>query len=185
MPRNVADFRLIDKKVLKTIQRSKEHSRYLRGMIAWTGFKHSFVDFKCQDRYYGTSGYTWKKMFRLAFDGITGFSSFPLKIAAFMGIYIIGTGSSMFLYITYDALVQHVRYPLFKWLVTINYIFMGVQFLLMWLLGEYIGRIYDQLRDRPLYIVSQDINMEEAAIQHSFQSGKYTDLQKGFSKNNP
>jgi dolichol-phosphate mannosyltransferase len=177
MPRNVADFRLIDKKVLTTIQRSKEHSRYLRGMIAWTGFKHSFVDFKCQDRYYGTSGYTWKKMFRLAFDGITGFSSFPLKIAAFMGIYIIGTGSSMFLYITYDALVQHVRYPLFKWLVTINYIFMGVQFLLMWLLGEYIGRIYDQLRDRPLYIIAQEVNMEDEFTQPSFPPNKRKELQ--------
>ena len=177
MPRNVADFRLIDKKVLTTIQRSKEHSRYLRGMIAWTGFKHSFVDFKCQDRYYGTSGYTWKKMFRLAFDGITGFSSFPLKIAAFMGIYIIATGSSMFLYITYDALVQHVRYPLFKWLVTINYIFMGVQFLLMWLLGEYIGRIYDQLRDRPLYIIAQEVNMEDEFTQPSFPPNKRKELQ--------
>lgn len=180
MPRNVADFRLIDRKVLKVIQRSKEHSRYLRGMIAWTGFTSAFVDFKCQDRYRGTSGYTWKKMFRLAFDGITGFSTFPLKIAAFMGAYVVFTGSSMFLYITYDALVQHVRYPLFKWLVTINYIFMGIQFLLMWLLGEYIGRIYDQLRDRPLYIVAQDVNLHEENVSISLPPNTHKEHQREF-----
>ena len=84
-----------------------------------------------------------------------------------MGLYVIATGMCMFFYITYDALVQHVRYPLFKWLVTINYIFMGVQFFLMWLLGEYIGRIYDQLRDRPLYIVEQEVNMTTEHVPSS------------------
>lgn len=180
MPRNVADFRLIDKKVLQILQDSKEHARYLRGLIAWTGFPSAFVDFKCQDRLSGTSGYTWKKMFRLAFDGITGFSTFPLKIAAFMGVYVVITGCSMFFYITYDALVHHIRYPLFKWLVTITYIFMGVQFFLMWLLGEYIGRIYDQLRDRPLYIVAKEVNTQRTDVTVSLPPDRRRERQKEF-----
>jgi glycosyltransferase involved in cell wall biosynthesis len=155
IPRHVADFRLIDRTVLKEIQRSQERARYLRGMIAWTGLRSAFVDFKPNDRINGTSGYTWKKMFRLAFDGITGFSTFPLKLAAFIGMYVIATGVIMLSIITFDALVYRAHYPLFKWLTTIMYIFMGIQFLLLWLLGEYIDRIYDQLRGRPLYIIAQ------------------------------
>jgi polyisoprenyl-phosphate glycosyltransferase len=77
-----------------------------------------------------------------------------------MGIFVIITGKLMFLYITIDALLFDVYYPLFKWLVTIIYIFMGVQFLLLWLLGEYIGRIFEQQKNRPLYIIDEKINMD-------------------------
>lgn len=155
MPRNVGDFRLVDKKVVQYLNNCKERSRYLRGMVAWSGFKAAFVDFDRPDRAAGVTGYTWQKMFKLAFDGLTGFSLFPLKIAAYVGAFVIASGCAMLTYITVDAVLFSVRYPLFKWLVTVIYIFMGVQFLLLWLLGEYIGRIYDQQRERPQYIVDE------------------------------
>lgn len=158
IPRNVGDFRLIDKQVLEYINQCKETSRYLRGMVAWAGFKHSFVDFKRPNRQLGTTGYTWSKMVKLAFDGVTGFSLFPLKLAAFIGVFVIVTGTFMFTYITWDAIFNKITYPLFKWLVTIIYIFMGVQFLLLWLIGEYIGRIFEQQKGRPLYIIEKKIN---------------------------
>ncbi len=158
IPRNVGDFRLIDAKVVAVIRSCHERSYYLRGLVAWTGFKHAFVDFNRQERQEGTTGYTWSKMFKLAFDGITGFSLFPLKIAAYVGVFVIVSGSAMFAYITLDALLHDVYYPLFKWLVTIIYIFMGVQFLLMWLVGEYIGRMYDLQKERPTYIVAERVN---------------------------
>lgn len=159
IPRNVGDFRLIDKRVLDELKKCREKSRYLRGMVAWTGFKHSYIDFKRPNRTEGVTGYTWKKMFKLAFDGVTGFSLFPLKIAAFVGFFVIVTGLLMFTYISFDTFFRHVDYPLFKWLVTIIYIFMGVQFLLLWLLGEYIGRIFDQQKNRPLYILQEKKNI--------------------------
>jgi polyisoprenyl-phosphate glycosyltransferase len=159
IPRNVGDFRLIDKKVLLTLNTCREKARYFRGMVAWTGFSHAFIDFARPNRMAGTTGYTWKKMFKLAFDGMTGFSMFPLKLAAYIGLFVIATGAAMFLYITYDALVHQTDYPLFKWLVTIIYIFMGVQFLLLWFLGEYIGRMHDQQKERPLYVVSEKLNL--------------------------
>jgi glycosyltransferase involved in cell wall biosynthesis len=177
---NVTDFRLLDRKILSIIKRSKENSHYLRGIIAWTGLKSAFVDLKYQERLHGTSGYTWKKLIRLALDGITGFSTFPLKISAFVGIFVVATGCFMFIFITYETFFRNAHYPLFKWLVTINYIFMGVQFFLMWLLGEYIGRIYDQLRDRPLYIVAQEVNMETEKSMPSFQPNKHRERQKEF-----
>ena len=158
IPRDVGDFRLIDKKVLEALKHCREKSRYLRGMVAWTGYKCAFVDFKRPNRYAGITSYTWKKMIKLACDGVTSFSLFPLKIAAFMGLFVVITGILMFLYITIDALFFHVHYPLFKWLVTTIYIFMGVQFLLLWLIGEYIGRIFEEQKGRPLYIISEKIN---------------------------
>lgn len=160
IPRNVGDFRLIDKKVLKVLKKCPEKSRYLRGMVAWTGFKHDFVDFNRSNRNTGSTGYTWNKMFKLAFDGVTAFSLFPLKIAAFVGLFVVATGMLMFSYITVDALIFGIDYPLFKWLVTIIYIFMGLQFILLWLVGEYIGRIHEQQKNRPLYLIDELTNFE-------------------------
>lgn len=157
IPQNVGDFRLIDKRVLQQVRLCRERARYLRGIVAWTGFKHTYVEFKRPERMAGVSGYSWLKLVRLAFDGVTAFSLFPLRIAAFVGVFVIFTGSLMFAYIAFDAFICGARYPLFKWLVTIVYIFMGVQFLLMWLLGEYIGRMYDQQKNRPLYIIQEKI----------------------------
>lgn len=164
IPRNVGDFRLIDKQVLRVLLQSKEKASYWRGMVAWTGFSHTFIDFERPNRHAGVTGYTWKKMFKLAFDGITGFSLFPLKIAAFVGVFVIISGCAMFAYITIDALFFKIHYPLFKWLVTIIYIFLGVNFLLLWLLGEYIGRIYEQERGRPLYIVVEKKNVKDNVL---------------------
>ena len=164
MPRNVGDFRLIDKKVLAVINQCPERARYLRGMVAWTGFKSAFVDFDRPDRHAGNTGYTWAKMFKLAFDGLTSFSLFPLKIAAFVGALVVMTGALMFAYITFDTVLFGKHYPLFKWLVTVMYIFMGVQFFLLWLLGEYIGRMYDQIKERPLYVLQEVLNGNRESI---------------------
>jgi dolichol-phosphate mannosyltransferase len=161
MPRNVGDFRLIDKKVLETIKNCREKSRYLRGMVAWSGFKADYVDFNRPNRHAGQTGYTWSKMIRLAFDGMTGFSLFPLRLAAFIGAFVIATGCAMLLFICCDTIFYSVYYPLFKWLTTIMYIFMGVQFLLMWILGEYLGRVFEQQKGRPLYIVDEVIKQTE------------------------
>lgn len=169
IPRNVGDFRLIDKKVLQAISSSQEPTRYWRGLVAWTGFNHTFVDFDRQERLAGTPGYTWAKSFKLGFDGLTGFSFFPLELAAYIGSFVIATGLFMLAYITWDALFYQTRYPLFKWLTTIIYIFTGVQFLLTWLVGEYIGRIYMQQKQRPLYIVEQimgELNYESNVHQN-------------------
>ncbi len=155
IPENVGDFRLIDRAVLNQINTCRERYRYWRGMVAWTGFKHTFVYFTRPERVAGQTGYTWLKLLKLAFDGITSFSMFPLKLAAYSGVFVIATGMCMFVYISCDAFLFGARYPLFKWLVTIIYIFMGVQFLLMWLLGEYIGRMHDEQKQRPLYIIEK------------------------------
>lgn len=160
IPRNVADFRLIDKKVADALRQSKEKTRYLRGMVAWTGFKHTIVVCQFSERLSGVSGYTWKKMLKLAFDGITSFSHFPLQIAVWAGSLIIVSGILIVMYLSYNTFYAYKSYPLFKWLITVIYCGMGVQLFLCCLLGEYIGRIYDQLKDRPLYIIAEILNIK-------------------------
>jgi dolichol-phosphate mannosyltransferase len=179
IPRYVGDFRLIDKKVLSFLQTSREKSRYLRGMVAWAGFKQEFIDFKRPNRHAGVTGYTWSKMIKLAFDGMTGFSLFPLRVAAFVGLFVVLSGAGMFFFMIADMLIYAVSYPLFKWLAVIMYLFMGLQFLLLWIVGEYIGRIFEQQKGRPLYLISglaKDVNcvaqkgkLDEARIRSLYQ----------------
>lgn len=159
IPRNVGDFRLIDKKVVCEIRKCKELFRYWRGLVAWTGFKSTFIEFKRPERIAGETGYTWKKLIKLAFDGLTSFSLFPLEIAAYVGLFVCGTGAFMFSYILWDVCIRGAYYPLFKWLSVIIYSAMGVQFLLFWLLGKYIGSIYFRQKNRPLYIIEERLGL--------------------------
>jgi len=161
IPADVGDFRLLDRKVVNALLSCSERNLYWRGIVAWVGFKSTFVHFKRPLRHSGKTGYTWKKLIKIAVDGVTSFSLFPLKIAAFVGSFVILTGILMFLYVTYDSLFRNVFYPLFKWLVIIIYIFMGIQMLLLWLIGEYIGRIYEQQKGRPRYLIAHQINFDQ------------------------
>ncbi|MFT6765284.1 MAG: glycosyltransferase involved in cell wall biosynthesis [Alteromonas naphthalenivorans] len=161
IPRNVGDFRLLDKKVVHEIRKCKEISRYWRGLVAWTGFRSTFIEFTRPERIAGETGYTWKKLIKLAFDGLTSFSLFPLEIAAYVGLFVCATGLFMFCYITWDALVRGAYYPLFKWLSVMIYIAMGIQCLLLWFLGKYVGKIYFRQKKRPLYIIDEHLGFEE------------------------
>ena len=159
IPRNVADFRLIDKKVANALRQSKEKMRYLRGMVAWTGFKHTIVLCQFSERLSGVSGYTWKKMLKLAFDGITSFAHFPLQFSLWIVSLIICSGLCSIGYMVYQTIFYFESYPLFKWLLAAMYIGMGIQLFLCCLLGEYITKIYDQLKERPLYIITDTFNI--------------------------
>jgi dolichol-phosphate mannosyltransferase len=158
IPRNITDFKVINEPVLKEIRKFKEKARYMRGLVAWTGFDYDVVEFVQPERAEGITKYSWLKLFKMAFDGITSFSLMPLKLAGFVGMFVILTGIAMFIFIMIESLFFNGYYPLFKWLVTIIYIFMGVQFMLLWLLGEYIGRVFEQQKDRPLYVVKDQLN---------------------------
>jgi dolichol-phosphate mannosyltransferase len=158
IPRNVGDFRLTSHRVLSEINRMTEHSRYLRGMVAWTGFKHTFVDYHRPDREKGISGYTFGKLATLGMDGMVNFSVLPLRIGFLLGIITIILGSGLLFYQILDVLINGVYYHLYKWLVVLMFIFMGFLFMLMWVVGEYIGKIYDEVRNRPLFVIRETGN---------------------------
>jgi len=161
IPRDVWDFRLIDKKVLEVFKLLKEKDRYIRWMFAWMWYKISFVEYKRPEREFWESGYSWNKMIKLAMDGILNFSTFPLKMWAIIWFFIIILSSIFFLYITYDFFINEADYPLYKWINVVLLWFMWLQFIFMWILWEYIWRIYNETRERPLYIISEKINFEK------------------------
>jgi dolichol-phosphate mannosyltransferase len=156
----VGDFRLVDKRVLAEINQMPEHSRYLRGMVAWTGFKHTFVDYFRPDREKGESNYTLGKLAKLGMDGVFNFSMLPLRLGFLLGFISIIAGFGLLLYQVIDVIINGVYYHLYKWLVVVLFIFMGFMFMLFWVIGEYIGKIYDDVRKRPLFVISEMKNFD-------------------------
>lgn len=159
IPRNVGDFRLVDKKVLNELKNMKEKARYLRGMVAWLGFKYDFVDFIRPERIHGQTNYTLKKMIRLASDGILNFSLLPLKLGMMLGLLSILVGVFFLIYMVLDTLLNASGnisyYELYKWLSVSFLILLGFLFVCIWIIGEYIGRIYNESKQRPLYVIKE------------------------------
>jgi polyisoprenyl-phosphate glycosyltransferase len=155
IPRNTGDFRLIDNKVLRTINSMPEHDRFLRGMVAWVGFKQTAVQFDRDARHAGQTNYPFKKMFKLAMDGILGFSTYPIKLITRVGYFI---SALSFIGVIY-AICSKIFWPqhtITGWTFTVIAILLigGIQLIMLGILGGYIGRIYSEVQNRPLYIIS-------------------------------
>jgi dolichol-phosphate mannosyltransferase len=155
IPMNTGDFRLLDRKVVDVMNRMREHHRFLRGMSVWVGFKQTGVTYNRAARFAGETKYPLKKMLKLALTAITGFSYFPLQLATYLGF--ISAGISI-VAIPVVAILRAVQHEAFfgqaTTLIAVLF-FGGVQLLSLGILGEYIGRIYDEVKGRPLYVVSQ------------------------------
>jgi glycosyltransferase involved in cell wall biosynthesis len=156
---DIGEFRLIDKKVLGELKKMNEKSRYLRGMISWLGFNFAVIEYDRPLRKYGKTGFSVVKMVRLAMDGILSFSLLPLKLGFVIGVLCLLTGLIFLGYISYDALINHVDYPLYKWLVVTLFLLLGFMFILLWIVAEYIGRIFDETKGRPIYVISNTGNI--------------------------
>ena len=156
IPVDVGDFRLIDKVVVKHLKNMPEKSKYLRGQISWIGYKQTFVEYHRDARLYGKTNYPLKKMLRLAFDGITAFSDKPLKMASAIGII---SAILSLLAIVY-ALISHFIFDsaVSGWTsLIISVLFIGgVQLITIGIIGEYIARINNDVRNRPLYIIEEE-----------------------------
>ena len=160
-PKNVGDFRLIDSRVLSELRDMRERTRYLRGMISWLGFSYAFVDYDRPDRENGKAGYSFSQLTKLALDGFFSFSRVPLRIGLFLGAFSIFIGLGFMVYMIADILINDVYYHLYKLLVDVIFIFIGFLFILIWILGEYIGRIYHEVKGRNLYIIHKKVNLED------------------------
>ncbi len=165
IPLDVGDFRLISRDVLVYLKQMKEYDKYIRGQIAWLGFRSTFVMFDRDERKFGKTNYPFRKMLRLAFNGITAFSDSPLKIATGLGFTVCVFSFLTLLYAIYVYIFAHER-VLPGWASTIVSITFlgGVQLLCLGMIGEYISRIINNVRDRPLYVVDQT-TLEEKKLQ--------------------
>ncbi len=160
IPLDTGDFRIVDRKIVNTLKKMPEQQKYLRGQIAWAGFKQTFVEYDRDERLLGKTGYTYSKMLRFAFDGITSFSNFPLKFASLLGFTFSGVSFVLILFALYEKIVLHNTVRGWTSLILVVLFLGGIQLLSIGIIGEYIGRISANIRNRPLYVVNES-NIEE------------------------
>ena len=154
IPPNTGDFRLIDRRVVTALQQFNEHNRFLRGLVSYVGFKQTHVLFDRDKRHAGVTGYPFRKMVKFAFDGIISFSWTPLKLISRVG-YLISALS--FLGALYALIVRiaspETAVPGWAFIAIFVSLIGGIQLIMLGVLGAYIGRIYTEAQNRPLYIV--------------------------------
>jgi dolichol-phosphate mannosyltransferase len=155
IPLDTGDFRLMDRKVVNVLKSMRERHRFPRGMSAWVGFKQVGVEYKRVARVAGETKYPFRKMFRLAVNAITGFSYFPLQVATYIGFFSAGVAAIAIPVVIYMRMTGSQAF--FGQATTlIAVLFLGgVQLISLGILGEYIGRLYDEAKGRPLYIVRE------------------------------
>ena len=155
IPLDTGDFRLIDRKVVDVLGQMRERHRFLRGMAAWVGFRQVGVEYDRKERFAGKTKYPFSKMFKLALNAITSFSYFPLQLSTYLGFICAGISILAIPVVAYLRLSN--QGALLGQATTLIAVLLlgGVQLITLGILGEYIGRIYDEAKGRPLYIVSE------------------------------
>ena len=162
IPRNTGDFRLIDRKIVEELKKYKEHNRYLRGLVSYIGFKQVAVLFDRDERYAGESGYSFKRLMQLAKDGIFGFSSMPLKMISRLGFVIAASSAIAIIYAIWYKLSPGAVVEGWAFIVISIFFIGGVQLVMLGVLGSYIGRIYTEVQNRPLYGVEARYNAKKS-----------------------
>jgi dolichol-phosphate mannosyltransferase len=155
IPVDTGDFRIISRRILLTLRQMPEQHKFLRGQIAWIGFRQTYVEYDRAERAGGQTGYTYRKMLSFALDGITSFSDAPLKAATIMGFAVSGVAFLLMLYTLYARLVRHDYEPGWASLMMSILFLGGVQLIAVGVIGEYVARLSANVRQRPLYIIAE------------------------------
>lgn len=161
LPPGGGDFRLLDRRAVNALRAMGERARFSKGLYAWVGFKVTGVPFEIADRAHGYSTFNYRRLFSFAFDGITSFSTLPLKIWTFIGAVV-----SFFAFLTgmiylVRTLILGVDVPGYASLIVSIMFFSGIQLLSLGVLGEYIGRIFAEVKRRPLYLIGQRFGIDD------------------------
>ena len=156
------DFRLMDRRALDALLAMPERNRFLRGMTVWIGFSQTAVPFVRQERHAGVTKYPLRKMLRFSFDAITSFSSAPLQWATFLG-FVFSMLAFLAIPLTVVARYTNIYEPGIPSTIVVILLLGGIQLITVGIIGEYVGRIYDEVKHRPLYVVRERINVEEPA----------------------
>ena len=171
IPVDTGDFRLMDRKVVRELLAMRERFRFVRGMVSWVGFKQCKVEYVRAERFAGETKYPLPKMLRFALDGMLSFSHVPLKLSSTLGFC---ASFVSFTFIAYGIAVR-LFFPeraIAGWAsVFVAVLFLGgIQLICIGILGEYLGRMYDEVKRRPLYISAEEVNFEESAGRGAFPS---------------
>jgi dolichol-phosphate mannosyltransferase len=162
IPLDTGDYRLMDRRVIDALAQTRERHRFLRGLVSWVGFKQIGIEYERDVRFSGSTKYPLSKMMRFAFDGIASFSEIPLRFATYFGFVV-----SAFAFV-YTAVVVALKFaglnePGYTSTMVAILFLGGVQLIGIGILGEYVGRIYDQVKGRPLYLISRVERYEDVS----------------------
>ena len=169
-PVDAGDFCLMDRRVVQILVSLRERNRFLRGLRSWVGFKQTGIEYERPLRNAGEPKYTLHKLIRLAFSGYIGFSSLPLRVAAGVGLLFAASGFILAIWAILEKLLRTAFAPQ-GWTSTIAVILFvsGVQLIILGVIGEYLGRVYDEIRQRPSYIVNSRIGFSNENLPSADQ----------------
>src|SRR5947209_2552496 len=170
IPVDTGDFRLMSKRVVAALRDSRERHRFIRGLVSWVGFKQTGVEYERAERHSGTSKYPLRKMIRFALDGITAFSEIPLRLATWFGFVVSVIAFAVALYEVGLRVFTGYNLPGYTSTIFAILFLGGVQLITIGILGEYVGRVYDEIKGRPLYLVAESVGSGLDAVSGSSPS---------------
>lgn len=159
IPYNAGDYRLIDRKIIDAILSLKERNIFMKGVFGWTGFKSIGIKYSRQKRFAGCSKWNYWKLWNFALDGITASTTFPLRIWSYLGTLLSVSGMFYAFYIIVRTIVRGTDVPGYASLLVFILVLGGIQMIILGILGEYIGRIFIEVKSRPLYIIDERVNL--------------------------
>ena len=176
IPVDTGDFRLIDRKVCDALNSLPEKNRFIRGLVSWVGYKQTFVEFVRQERFAGETKYSLKKMLTLALDGITSFSYKPLVIAGYFGAFTGLIGTCLLIGSIITSAINHSNILTLGLILSITLMMFGIMFCFLAIIGQYIGRISDESKGRPLYIISSRLSYNELKNTVTFKGNRSSEI---------
>jgi glycosyltransferase involved in cell wall biosynthesis len=163
LPENVGDFRLMDRKVVEAIKQLPERRRFMKGIFAWVGFRSTTVEYVRDSRFVGKSRFTGWKLWNFALEGITSFSTAPLRIWTYLGLAVASIAFVYAGFIIMRTVIHGIDVPGYASLLAVTLFLGGIQLIGLGVLGEYLGRVYSEAKQRPIYIVRESYEASQAA----------------------
>jgi polyisoprenyl-phosphate glycosyltransferase len=160
IPENVGDYRLMSRRVVDAIKQLPEKDRFMKGLFCWPGFSNTTLEFERQARADGETKFNYWKLWNFALAGITSFSSLPIRLGGYVGLAVSAVAFIYGAYILIKTMVTGVEVPGYASLMLVMLFIGGVQLFFMGLMGEYIGRIYKEVKNRPIYMVEQQVGFD-------------------------
>ncbi|QMT59058.1 glycosyltransferase family 2 protein [Legionella sp. PC997] len=165
IPANAGDFRLLDRKIVKALQKLPERNRFMKGLYSWVGFKQIAIPFEVQPRKTGTSQWNFYSLLDLAITGITSFTAFPLRMIAIGGISVATLAILYGVWIIISTMIFGIETPGWATIVTTITFFGGLQLFALGVVGEYIGRVFDEVKHRPHYVIDEESSFDDSPIK--------------------
>jgi dolichol-phosphate mannosyltransferase len=163
IPVDTGDFRLLGPRAIAAFRALPERNRFIRGLVSWIGFRQCSVSYRRQQRYTGETKYPLRKMVSLALDGITSFSRMPLRLATWAG-FLVSTLAFLYIVVVIVLKIKGINWPGYTSIMASILFLGGVQLIVTGILGEYVGRIYDEVKNRPLYLVGEQTGEDDRHV---------------------